>query len=139
MAGIGVLVATPAHAGDSYTITAAGNGQGAGALDLLMQASKCSPTVINSQANGLDARVLPAAPYRGRRVKFTWTAAASSPTSSGSVGQVFSFDAGCSSTNLGRTTDAPGRNWYVDIPPSAEWLVVHGDQAVSIVFTVTPL
>lgn len=127
----------PAQAAGPYTIVAHGTvpftATGAAWLT-----SKCSPTVLNGPANGIESRIIDASAFAGRVVRVTWKSAASAAgVATGIYGQPKAYNSACAATSLGSFDwSLSSSTMTVGIPAGTRWVQFDAFGSANISFTV---
>jgi hypothetical protein len=126
---------SPAPADSGNTILYGTNGYTDGPLNWTLETAKCSDTVVNSPANGIDARAVPAGPYAGSHVRVRWTAQQQfSPLPA--ISRAVAYDAACEPSVLSASAAPDNSSIAFAVPSTARLLLLQGNNAVNITFTI---
>src|SRR5688500_2645423 len=128
-----------AQAADTYTILTHGTAPIANGTARAWEASKCSPDVFNSPANGVEARIVDISAYAGRTIRITWNTPATVATTGLSV--LWAANT-CSAGRVSSVMSAPdwglARNTMtMFVPAGSRWAVFTAMGAANITFTIS--
>lgn len=127
----GLALAPQALAGEGpYTIAASGvPGRGVTSVAWI----GCNQAVVSTPINGVDARVVSAAPYAGKTISISWAATAAAPSPGGLYA---SFqDSRCVGIAADSRSHTPG-TWTFVVPSNARWMVISALGTANVTFRI---
>lgn len=133
-----VVAAPEAKAAGPYTIAAPGTAPFTATV-MAWELSRCNPTILNSAANGVEARIVDVSAFAGKTIRLTWTHLYSAAAPG--LGLLFQakfylpncdgFGVGSSDWNINRNT------MTMAVPAGAKWGAFSSFASGQISFTIT--
>lgn len=127
----------PAQAAGPYTILTHGTAPFTSTA-VVWEQTKCSPTVLNSPANGIEARVVDVSAFAGRTVRITWSAATSAAAGGlGILSSAKAYDGACNVRAIGSSDwSITSNTMTMPIPAGTRWALFSGFGSANISFTI---
>lgn len=137
LAAVLALSGTPSHAAETFKIIAGGTAPYS-PIKMGFKPSGCNTALVSSPLNGLDAKIVSAAPYAGKTVMVSWTATVDWAASTGVAYLFAGWDSRCNEVGF-EGVPAGTRAWKVAVPAGLKWMVVQTTVSADLTVTITPI
>jgi hypothetical protein len=135
LAAVLAFSATPSHAAERFTILAGGTSPYS-PLRLAFKPSGCNASLVSSPLNGIDSKIVSAAPYAGKNINVSWSATFDVAGSTG-VAFLFSSWNGACNENILTGVNGGSRTWRIAMPADAKWIAVQTTVSANLEVTIT--